>query len=272
MRRPLAASIPSVMAAFAFSFVLLAQSPNPSPNPSTKKADATKSPSSASAPNLSGLWSPVGDVTFDPSDPGGAKAGDLAKYPMTPWGLDRFKANKPAHGQDQVSNSNDPINKCVPPGVPRVYVMPSPLEIVQTADRLVMLFEYNSLFRIIYLDGREPPKDADPTYMGWSNGHWEADTLVVDATGFNGKGWLDRVGHPYSEDLQLREHFRRTNPQTLQLDITFHDPKAYTRDWTGQKLFKLHPEWHLGEYFCEDQYLFDEYQQKAGFGSFLPSK
>jgi hypothetical protein len=272
MRKPLVAAILELMATLAFSSVMLAQTAN--------KTQAPKSAASASVPNLSGLWSPVGDVTLDPSDPEGAKAADLTKYPMTPWGLEKFKANRPAHGaaqsitygEGQVEGSNDPINMCLPPGVPRVYLLPSPLEIVQAPDKLVMLFEYNSLFRIIYLNGRERPKDADPAYMGWSNGHWKGDTLVVDATGFNAKGWLDRVGHPYSEELQLRERFRRVDPQTLQLDITIHDPKAYTRDWTGQKIFKLHSDWHLGEYFCEDQYLFDDFQKKAGFTSFLPKK
>jgi hypothetical protein len=257
MRKSLVAAIFALMAAHAFSPVMRAQ---------------TKPAASASGPSLTGLWSPVGDVTFDPSDPAGKKAADIAKYPMTPWALAQFKANKPAHGDEQTEGSNDPVNRCVPPSVPRVYVLPSPLEIVQTPDRVVMLFEYNSMFRIIYMDGKQRPKDSDPTYMGWSTGRWEGDTLVVDATGFNGKGWLDRVGHPYSEELQLHERFRRVDQQTLQLDITFHDPKAYTRDWTGQKLFKLHSDWHLGDYFCEDQYLFDDFQKKAGFTSFLPKK
>jgi hypothetical protein len=222
----------------------------------------------------------VGANTFDPSDPEGANAADVTKYPMTAWGLEKFKANRPAHGEaqyatygeGQTKGSNDPVNNCVPPGVPRVYVLPSPFQIVQTSDHLVMLFEYNSLFRLIYLDGRKRPEDEYQRYMGWSNGHWEGDTLVVETTGFNGNGWLDRVGHPYSEELQVRERLRRVDAQTLQVDITIHDPKAYTRDWTGQKFFKLHDDWHLGEYFCEDQHLFDEFQKEAGFGSFLPEK
>jgi len=94
MRKPLAAAILELMATLAFSSVMLAQT--------AKRAEAPKSAASAPVPNLSGLWSPVGDVTFDPSDPGGTKAADRAKYPMTPWGLEKFKANKPAHGQDQV--------------------------------------------------------------------------------------------------------------------------------------------------------------------------
>ena len=272
MRTLLVAASLELMATLAFSSAMVAQTP--------KTTEPPKSAASASMPNLSGLWSPVGDVVFDQSDPQGKRAADLTRYPMTPLGLEEFKANRPAHGaaqsvtygEGQSGGSNDPINMCVPPGIPRVYVLPSPMEIVQAPDRVVMLFEYNSTFRIIYMDGKQRPQDSDPTYMGWSNGHYEGDTLVVDATGFNGKGWLDRAGHPYSEELQLHERFRRVNPQTLQLDITFHDPKAYTRDWTGQKIFKLHSDWHLGDYFCEDQYLFDDFQTKAGFTSFLRKK
>ena len=230
------------------------------------------SPSGVSAqtpPNLSGLWSPVGTYTFDPSDPRGANAADLTKYPLTPWGLEKFKANKPAHGENQNEQSNDPTNKCFPPGAPRSYVTPYPMEVVQTPTRLVMLFEYDVVYRIVYLDGRGHPQDMEPTWMGHSIGKWEGDTLVVHTTGFNGKSWLDRVGHPYSEELQLTERFRRVDNETLQVDITFHDPKTYTRDWTGQKIFKLRPTWELKEYVCEDNYTFDEFQTETGV-KFIP--
>jgi hypothetical protein len=261
MGRSLVAGILGLMTTLAFASVMAAQAP-------------------ASVPNLSGVWSRVGNATFDPSDPEGLKAADLSKYPMTAWGQAQFKANRPAHGaaqnstygEGQTTGSNDPVNRCLPPGIPRVYVGPQIMQIVQTADHLVELFEYDSLFRIIYLNGRERPKDLEKTYMGWSNGHWEGDTLVVTATGFNGKGWLDRVGHPYSDELQLQERFHLVDAKTLQDDLTFHDPKAYTRDWTGQKIFKLRNDWFLGDYFCEDQGQFDEYQKKAGFNSFLPKQ
>ena len=220
-------------------------------------------------PNLSGLWSPVGTYTFDPSDVRGAKSGDLTKYPMTPWGLEQFKANRPAHGDHQVEDSNDPTNKCFPPGTPRAYVTPYPMEMVQTSTRLAMLFEYDINYRLVYLDGRGHPKDLDPTWMGHAIGKWEGDTLVVHTTGFNGKSWLDRVGHPYSEELELTERIRRVDNETLQVDMTFHDPKTYTRDWTGQKIFKLRPTWELKEYACDDNYTFDDFQTQTGV-KFVP--
>jgi hypothetical protein len=144
-------------------------------------------------------------------------------------------------------------------------VTPYPVEIVQTPTRLVMLFEYDVVYRIVYLDGRGHPEDAEPTWMGHSVGKWEGDTLVIHTAGFK----LDRVGHPYSEELQLTERFRRIDRETLQLDLTFHDPKTYTRDWTGRKLFRLRPTWELKEYVCEDNYTFDEFQTETGV-KFVP--
>ena len=218
----------------------------------------------ASTPNLSGLWQPQGSYTFDPADPRGAKAADLDRYPMTPWGLEKFKSNKPAHGDAQNAQSNDPTNKCFPPGAPRSYVTPYPVEFVQSPTRLAMLFEYDVVYRVIYMDGRGHSQDFEPTWMGHSIGKWEGETLVVHTTGFNGKSWLDRVGHPYSEQLELTERFKLVDKETLQLDLTFHDPKTYTRDWTGQKIFKLKPTWELKEYVCEDNYTFDEFQTETG--------
>ena len=225
---------------------------------------ASHAQTTTSRPNLSGLWQPVGSYTFDPADPRGSRAGDLEKYPMTPWGLEKFKANKPAHGDAQSETSNDPTNKCFPPGAPRSYVTPYPVEFVQSPTRVAMLFEYDVVYRVVYMDGRSHPQDGEPTWMGHSIGKWEGNTLVVHTTGFNGKGWLDRVGHPYSEQLELTERFRLVDKETLQLDLTFHDPKTYTRDWTGQKIFKLKPTWELKEYVCEDNYTFEEFQAETG--------
>ena len=188
---------------------------------------------------------------------------------MTPWGLEKFKANKPAHGDGQNALSNDPTNKCFPPGAPRSYVTPYPVEFVQSPTRLAMLFEYDVVYRVVYMDGRGHPQDFEPTWMGHSIGKWEGQTLVIHTTGFNGKSWLDRVGHPYSEQLELTERFKLVDKETLQLDLTFHDPKTYTRDWTGQKIFKLKTTWELKEYVCEDNYTFDEFQTETGV-KFVP--
>jgi len=136
--------------------------------------------------------------------------------------------------------------------VPRILLMPFPLQIVQTPGQMIMIFEYDHYVRQIYLDRREHPKDLSPTWMGDSIGRWEGSTLVVDTTGFNGNAWLDQVGHPHSEALHLVERYRRVDHDTLQVDVTIDDPKAYTKSWTGRQTFKLRPGWHLIEYVCED--------------------
>jgi len=253
MRNDLRAPIAALAVALTWSSGALAQAPRQQP------------------PDLSGLWSPVGTYTFDPDDPRGGRAADLTRYPLTAWGLEKFKANKPAHGENQEAQSNDPTNKCFPPGAPRSYVTPYPMEIVQSATRLAMLFEYDVVYRLVYLDGRGHPSPDDyvPTWMGHSIGRWEGDTLVVHTNGLNGKSWLDRVGHPYSEEMQLTERFRRTDKETLQVDLTFNDPKTYTREWNGRKIFRLRPTWELKEYVCEDNYTFDEFQTESGV-KFVP--
>ena len=218
----------------------------------------------SAGPDLSGIWLQVGNVTFDPADPQGKNAANL---PFTPWGLSKYKTAKPAHGayQNLAGVSNDPANQCFQPGLPRVYLQPYPMEIIQTPSRMVMLFEYGELFREIYMDGRQHPKDEDlrPMSMGHSVGHWEGNTLIVDVVGFTDSTWLDRTGHPHSDQLHLVERFTRVDKNTLQDDLTFEDPKAYTKPWTGQKIFKLRPTWSLEEWACEDSRFFDDFLKKT---------
>ena len=126
------------------------------------------------------------------------------------------------------------------------------MQIVQIPGQVIMMFEYDHYMRHIYTDRREHLKELSPTWMGDSIGRWEGDTLVVDTVGFNDKSWLDQVGHPHSDALHLVERIQRVNHDTLQIDITVDDPKAYTRPWTGQVVFKLRPGWRLIEYVCTD--------------------
>jgi hypothetical protein len=126
-----------------------------------------------------------------------------------------------------------------------------------------MLFEYDHFVRHIYTDGREHIKDFPGTYMGDSIGKWEGDTLVVDTTGFNDKTWLDNDGHPHSEDLHIVERMRRVDHDTLTIDTTIEDPKAYTKPWGGHAVYELKPDWSLGEMICEDNVTFSDMQKKS---------
>ena len=105
------------------------------------------------------------------------------------------------------------------------------MRIIQAPNMVVILYEAGN-FRQIFTDGRPLPNDPNPTWMGYSVGQWEGDTLVVTTAGYNDKTWLDFGGHPHSEALRVTERFRRTDFGHMQLDMTFDDPKTYAKSWT----------------------------------------
>jgi hypothetical protein len=123
----------------------------------------------------------------------------------------------------------DPEVKCYLPGVPRATYMPHPFQIVQTRNTILMAYEFASASRIVRMTKTEDaPIDF---WMGWSRGHWEGDTLVVDVTGFNGQTWFDRAGNFHSEALHVIERYKRTGPDHLWYEVTIEDPKVFTRPW-----------------------------------------
>lgn len=171
---------------------------------------------------------------------------------MQAWAEAKFKSAKPGYGPHASADSQDPIQSCLPPGMPRILLIPFPVQIVQTPSELIMLFEYDHLVRHIELNRQTHPKSLTPTWMGDSIGRWDGDTLVVDTTGLIEGSWLDQVGHPHSDVLHVFERIRRPRRDTLEDDITIDDPKAYTKPWTGRQIFKLRPGWHIMEYVCQD--------------------
>jgi hypothetical protein len=216
----------------------------------------------AQQPNLSGVW----NLRSTPETRYLSYAFSREEPPMTEWAQERFKLTKPSFGPRSFADSNDPVNPttvnavgCFPPGTPRIYLQPFPMEIVQTPARVLMIFEFNHFIRQIWTDGRGHNTDLGPTWFGDSIGHWEGDTLVVDTIGLNDKTWIDRAGHPHSDQLHVVERMRRPEPNTLQVGLTMEDPKAYTRPWGGQLTFQLHPTWNVTEMVCEDNVNFDEF-------------
>lgn len=185
---------------------------------------------------------------------------------MTAWGQAQFDTAKSSFGLHTypLAETNDPLyHSCTPPGLPRVYLHPFPMEIVQTPAEILVLFEYDSLRHPIYVDGRAHDTTLGALWMGDSIGHWDGDTLVVDTVNFNDKTWIDRVGHPHSEALHLVERIRRTDHGHLTDDITIEDPKAYTKPWTAHLDFVLKPTWTLGEQFCEDEHSFENFDKSG---------
>lgn len=206
-----------------------------SPSRNVPKTQAGFSPR-----NLTGVWMErQNTITFSSQEP-----------PFQPWAEEKYKSLKPGYGPRATSDSEDPILNCQPPGVPRIMLIPFPMQAIQTPGEVILLFEYDHYIRHIYLDRREHPKELDLTWMGDSIGWWEGNTLVVDTAGLNDKTWLDQVGHPHSDALHVVERIRRIDHDTLQDELTIDDPKAYKKSWTGQQVFKLRPTWHLLEYVC----------------------
>jgi hypothetical protein len=146
--------------------------------------------------------------------------------PYQPWARQLVIQRRAAMSKD------DPHAVCMPPTYPRAFVFPQNWKIVQTPDLIVLLHEFNASYRQIFLDGRPLPDDPLPGWNGYSVGHWEKDTLVVETTGFRDDLWLDFVGSPLTDAAHVTERFRRTDYGTLSIEVTVNDPKAYTRPWT----------------------------------------
>ena len=138
---------------------------------------------------------------------------------------------------------------CVPPGVPAATFQPYPLQIIQKPGLVVILYEAYGIFRVIPTDGRPHPDDLDPTYMGNSVGHWEGDTLVVDVTGFNDKTEIGDYHHTTA--YHVVERYHRVSFEELDYEATIDDPNVFASPWKQSAKMKLHPEWQIQEYVCE---------------------
>jgi hypothetical protein len=200
-------------------------------------------------PDLSGVWE-SGNQYFN--DLGrDLKPGELV---MKQWAKD-LQADR-----ENRDHRDDPLNECMPPGVPRINMTtangPHPLKIVQTPNLVVLLYETstNSTFRQVFMDGRTFPKDPNPTWLGYSVGHWEGNTLVVDTIGFNGRSWVDTAkGHPQTESAHVTERFTRRDVGHMDIDITIDDPGAYEKPWRAVVPFHLLADSELIETYCENE-------------------
>jgi hypothetical protein len=183
---------------------------------------------------------------------------------MTAWGNQVYMANKPSNGPrtHSLKETDDPVLKqCLPPGTPRIYLQPFPFQMVPTAKGILMIYEYDHTVRQIFTDGRPHPEDILPTYMGHSIGKWDGDTLVVDTVGFNEKTWLDRDGHPHSDQLHVIERFHRVDRDNMTIDINIEDPKALAKPWKTQLNFQLKPDWDIMELVCTDNAAFEDFEK-----------
>lgn len=139
-------------------------------------------------------------------------------------------------------------------GFPRAGLLSEPMKIVQAKSLTMVIYEAANAFRQIHTDGRKLPSEVNlPTFYGYSAGHWEGDTLVVESIGFNDKTTIDSAGHPRSESMRTTERFRRRDFGHLEYEITFDDPKMYTKPFTVKIPHDLVPDADIFENFCENE-------------------
>ena len=181
-------------------------------------------------PDLSGIW------TLSPPSGG---VGQLKPSEIKPWAEEIHKQRVEDLGKDR------PGEQCLPGGD-----FEGPTKFVQTPSLIVMLNEDFS-YRQIFLDGRELPKDPNPAWMGYSVGHWDGDTLVVESTGYNERTWLDD-GYPHSENMRVTERIRRSDFGHLAIEATFSDPAVYGRPWTAKTSGVYTADTELLEYVCAE--------------------
>ncbi len=186
-----------------------------------------------SAPPLAAFWD-LGE-NFDDGLPYTNQARELRAARMA----DNMKGNPDAH--------------CLPIGYMQLHKHPQPHKIVQTEDLMVMIWESNGGLRQIFLDGRElPDKDALPWWYGYSVGHWEGDTLVVESTGFRDDVWLDVNGSPLTNTGKITERFSRDSFGRMTIDVTIEDPASYTEPFTVRVQHGIMLDTNLIEFICNE--------------------
>ena len=263
------ASIAATIVALALGTALLLPAQG-TPGPGRGKGKKAKGPSDPAprnaqgrvtlgpGPGKTGFWGGGGSLIGKngnnlPTNP------TLDEVPFMPWSKALYAIRQ------SVGQKDDPHARCLPPGGPRQYQTPNGFEFIEEPDRKRITLIYGGgprTWRFIYLDGRAlPPADEDrlPTYFGYSSGHWEGDTLVVESEGYSEKFWMMRGGLPHTEALHLTERFSRPDYDTLKYEVRINDPRTYTRPWdAGFTVPWTYTNWdgtpggEIHEYLCQD--------------------
>jgi hypothetical protein len=237
---------------------------------SAQSAKASKSavPRAADGkPDLTGVWQPastirgsweeantgtgLGGTGTDPNAPVAPSSADRhgEGAPYQPWAAKKVLESFNKRGID------DPTARCLPAGIPRLHSFGLfPVQIVQTPRRVIILYEYMNVFRVIPLNAKHPD-DAEPSYLGDSVGHWEGDTLVVDITNFNDKTWLLGAGTFHTDALHITERFTRVDKDQINYDVVMEDPNVLTKPWPYHSTMMLREGTRLHESVCAENNL-----------------
>jgi hypothetical protein len=212
-------------------------------------------------PNLSGIWQALNTANWDIQGHAAA-AGPLPQMGAIgaiPPGLSVVEGDElpylpeaAAKKKENLANrwTSDPEVKCYLPGVPRATYMAFPFQIVQSAKTILFSYEFASAVRTVNMEtAQEAPIDS---WMGWSNGHWEGETLVVDVTGLNDQTWFDRAGNFHSDALHVVERYTARSPVSLTYEALIEDPKVFSRPWKMRMVLYRHeePNAQLLEFKC----------------------
>jgi hypothetical protein len=194
-------------------------------------------------PDLSGLWTKISPKYSRNI------AADLKPEEVQPWARTLVEERRENLGKEYMNV------KCVPLGPGYVTAADSTgaemMKIVQTPG-LILILNPDLTYRQIFMDGRKLETDPNPTWMGYSVGRWEGDTLVVESLGFNDRTWLDHDGHPHTEALRVTERYRRRNVGNLDVEVTFSDPKTYAKPWTVAVRAELAADTEMLEWVCNE--------------------
>jgi len=204
-------------------------------------------------PDLSGVWDEADKL---PCPPEGCNCGGAAQQFLNiAWGLKDGLPYRPgiaeqAKAQSAPPKVDEPITRCLPQGIVERHTDPRFRKVVQIPGLLLILNEYDKMFRQIFTDGRPLPRDPQPSFDGYSIGKWDGDTLVVQTIGFRDGIWLDVTANPLTEAGKITERFHRVTFGRLEIEITVDDPKVYTRPWTVKVNQILAPDTDLIDYIC----------------------
>jgi hypothetical protein len=218
-------------------------------------------------PDLSGVWhvqpTPMAEMKrlfgerADATDVPGMELDTISKYGLNI--LQDFKPEdaplRPAavETMHQRAGSDLTSARCLPFGIPLNSMLSEPVKILQSPRLIAILYEADDKYRQIYTDGRTLPKEFDqPAWNGYSVGKWERDTLVVETAGFNDKSALDAMGHPHSEALRVVERYHRSDFGHLDVDMTFDDPKMYTKPFSIKVTYELWADSDIFEFVCNE--------------------
>ena len=213
------------------------------------------------SPDLNGIWQSINTANWniEPHAAGPSMVRELGAIAAVPAGLGVVEGGEipyrpEARAQRDENFANrlelDPEIRCYLPGVPRAIYMPFPFQIIQSRQHIMLIHEYAGAVRTIYMENHTPP--PAPTWMGWSNGSWDGETLVVDSSGFNGQTWFDRAGNFHSDALHVIERFTPRSADTMMYEVTIEDPNVFTRSWTmSMPLYRrVEPNAEILEFRC----------------------